>query len=152
MNIKNHYNKDFWILWNQCVYFIRKKLSLFKRRSFLPWKCCYIFLHLSSPNLTGNNLNLVFLAIKCQLSNTLKHVCFENAEKLRICAWNKVCFKKKVSKFGWKYYLTKSSLIWLKPPHFLNKVSSKNMVRFQLIRTIQWMSLSDHWASKLREM
>ena len=43
---------------------------------------------------------------------------------------NKVCFKKSIK------FRMKRCLIWLKPPHFLNKVSGKNMVKFQLIRTI----------------
>ena len=37
----------------------------------------YIFLHLNSQNLIENDHNLVFLAVKYQLSNTLKHICFE---------------------------------------------------------------------------
>ena len=60
----------------QSVYFMRRKLSLLKWRSFLPWKCCYAFIHLSSPNLTGNDLHLVFFGYKLSTKQHLKHVCF----------------------------------------------------------------------------
>ena len=38
--------------------------------------------------------------------------------------------KKKVSKFGWKFYLTKGSPILLKFWHFLDKVSGNNVLKF----------------------
>ena len=45
------------------------------------------------------------------------------------------CESKKVSKFRWKIYLTKSCQIWLKLSHFLDKASGKNMQTFQPNRT-----------------
>ena len=70
---------------------MRRKLSLLKRRPFLPWKrkCCYKFLHHSSPNLTGNNLNLVFFGYKVSTQQHFKTRLFwKNAKKLRICSRN----------------------------------------------------------------
>ena len=55
------------------MHFIRRTESLFKQRSVLPWKCYYIFLHLSSPNLTGYDHNLLFFDYKV----STQHVCFE---------------------------------------------------------------------------
>ena len=40
---------------------------------------------------------------------------------------SKVWVKKKVSKFRWKFYLTKNCQIWFKLSHFLDRESGKNM-------------------------
>ena len=53
--------------------FMRETESLLKRSPVLAWKCCYIFLHLSSPNLIENDHNFVFFGYKV----STQHVCFE---------------------------------------------------------------------------
>ena len=60
---------------------------LFKRRYVLAWKCCYIFLHLSSPNLIENDHNLVFFGYKVSTQQHFKTRLFwKTTKKLRIHA------------------------------------------------------------------
>ena len=53
--------------------------------------------------------------------------------------------QKKVSKLGWKCYLTKSCSILFKLSHFLDKVSDKNTQKFQLNpTTFYWIKFSSN--------
>ena len=87
---------------------MRATESPFKRRSVLAWKCCYIFLHLSSPNLIENDHNLVFFGYKVSTQQHFKSRLF----------WKTA--KHALSGDAW-FYLDKYS----KPKKFVLKKSSK---------------------------
>ena len=56
---------------------MRETESLFKQSPVLAWKCCYIFLHLSSPNLIENDHNFVFFSYKVSTQQRFKSRLFE---------------------------------------------------------------------------
>ena len=63
------------------MYFMRRKLSPLKQGPFYHKSVvihCYILVHQIWREITSI---WCFLAIKCQLSNTLKHVCFDKMPK-----------------------------------------------------------------------
>ena len=83
-------------------------------------KICYK--NLSLREIPGKTINQIY---QCDNVSSI-HYCI-------LCI--KVWIKKKVSKLGWKFYLIKSCSIEFKLSYFLDKVSGKNMLRFQLNRT-----------------
>ena len=119
---------------------IKSKVELFGRKVDLHlngfwcyFASCIVFYYycIRGMKMTSNWLNhKISLDISAEVVNheSLQYIgCHSQTTNDRI---DFVPAKKKVSKYGWKIYLTKSSTIWPKLWHFLVKVFGKNSPKF----------------------
>ena len=105
------------------------------------WSLLYNLLHHNFLNVKGSKrLSPLVLVFLLSASNsppfTLVWPEFHNCGNFKNLIHSKVWYKIKVSKIWWKFHATKSCSILFKLRIFLNKVSGKNMLKFQSNRTI----------------